>query len=90
MVAFLFYVQRFFDPIRTLTVQYSIMQRAMASGQRIFEVLDVRFLVRQAANLKDGQHRIGRRRFELARCRAAVELRSVLAAKVGRQIGGGQ
>ncbi|MGE0747079.1 MAG: ABC transporter ATP-binding protein [Rhodospirillales bacterium] len=41
MVAFLFYVQRFFDPIRTLTIQYSVMQRAMASGTRIFEVLDV-------------------------------------------------
>ena len=41
MVAFLFYVQRFFDPIRSLTVQYSVMQRAMASGQRIFEVLEV-------------------------------------------------
>ena len=41
MVAFIFYVQRFFDPIRSLTIQYSIMQRAMAAGQRIFEVLDV-------------------------------------------------
>jgi len=41
MVAFLFYVQRFFDPIRSLTMQYSVMQRAMASGQRAFEVLDV-------------------------------------------------
>ncbi|MEQ8371244.1 MAG: ABC transporter ATP-binding protein, partial [Alphaproteobacteria bacterium] len=41
MVAFVLYVQRFFDPIRSLTIQYSIMQRAMASGQRIFEVLDV-------------------------------------------------
>ena len=41
MVAFLFYVQRFFDPIRSLTIQYSVMQRAMASGQRIFEVLEV-------------------------------------------------
>ena len=41
MVAFLFYVQRFFDPIRSLTLQYSTMQRAMASGQRIFEVTDV-------------------------------------------------
>ena len=41
MVAFMFYIQRFFDPIRSLTIQYSIMQRAMASGQRIFEVLDV-------------------------------------------------
>jgi ATP-binding cassette subfamily B protein len=41
MVAFLFYVQRFFDPIRSLTMQYSVLQRAMASGQRITEVLDV-------------------------------------------------
>jgi ATP-binding cassette subfamily B multidrug efflux pump len=41
MVAFLFYVQRFFDPVRSLTMQNSIMQRAMASGERIFEVLDV-------------------------------------------------
>jgi ATP-binding cassette subfamily B protein len=46
MVAFLFYVQRFFDPIRSLTMQYSVMQRAMASGQRIFEVLDVPIQVR--------------------------------------------
>jgi ATP-binding cassette subfamily B protein len=50
MVAFLFYVQRFFDPIRTLTIQYSIMQRAMASGQRIFEVLDVPVSIRDAAD----------------------------------------
>lgn len=41
MVAFIFYVQRFFDPIRSLTIQYSVMQKAMASGQRIFEVMDV-------------------------------------------------
>jgi len=41
MFAFLLYVQRFFDPIRSLTIQYSVMQRAMASGTRIFEVLDV-------------------------------------------------
>jgi ATP-binding cassette subfamily B protein len=50
MVAFLFYVQRFFEPIRTLTIQYSIMQRAMASGQRIFEVLDVPVSIRDAAD----------------------------------------
>lgn len=41
VVAFLFYIQRFFDPIRSLTMQYSIMQRAMTSGRRITEVLDV-------------------------------------------------
>ncbi len=47
MAAFLLYVQRFFDPIRSLTIQYSVMQRAMASGQRIFEVLDVPLAVRE-------------------------------------------
>lgn len=41
IVTFLFYIQRFFDPIRSLTMQYSIMQRAMTSGRRITEVLDV-------------------------------------------------
>lgn len=41
IVAFLFYIQRFFDPIRSLTMQYSIMQRAMTSGRRITEVLDL-------------------------------------------------
>lgn len=41
MVAFLFYIQRFFDPIRSLTMQYSVFQRAMSSGSRIIEVLDV-------------------------------------------------
>ncbi|HSV01629.1 MAG TPA: ABC transporter ATP-binding protein [Phenylobacterium sp.] len=46
MVAFLFYVQRFFDPVRMLSMQYTIMQRAMAAGHRIFEVLDVPVTIR--------------------------------------------
>jgi ATP-binding cassette, subfamily B, multidrug efflux pump len=41
MVAYIFYVQRFFDPIRTLSMQYTVMQRAMAAGQRIMETLDI-------------------------------------------------
>jgi ATP-binding cassette subfamily B multidrug efflux pump len=41
MVAYIFYVQRFFEPIRTLSMQYTVMQRAMAAGNRIFEVLDL-------------------------------------------------
>ena len=52
MVAFIFYVQRFFDPIRSLTIQYSIMQRAMAAGQRIFEVLDVPITVQDKPDAK--------------------------------------
>jgi len=41
MVAYILLVQRFFDPIRTISMQYNAMQRAMASGYRIFEVLDI-------------------------------------------------
>ncbi|MDM0087169.1 MULTISPECIES: ABC transporter ATP-binding protein [unclassified Variovorax] len=50
MVAYIFYVQRFFDPIRTLSMQYTVMQRAMAAGQRIFEVLDVPITVQERAD----------------------------------------
>jgi ATP-binding cassette subfamily B protein len=42
VVAFTLYVQRFFDPIRDLVLQYTQLQRAMAGGQRIFEVLDTK------------------------------------------------
>jgi len=42
IVAFALYVQRFFDPVRDLVLQYTQLQRAMAGGQRIFEVLDTK------------------------------------------------
>ncbi len=41
LVAFILFVQRFFDPIRNLTMQFTQLQRSMASGARIFELLDV-------------------------------------------------
>ena len=41
LVAFALWIQRFFEPIRQLTMQYSQLQRAMAAGVRIFEVLDL-------------------------------------------------
>ena len=41
LVAFLVFVQRFFDPIRALTMQFTQFQKAMASGARIFELLDI-------------------------------------------------
>ena len=50
MVAFMLYVQRFFDPIRQLTMHYSIFQRAMAAGERIFEVIDVPVEVKDKPN----------------------------------------
>ncbi len=42
VVAFLQYVERFFQPIRDLSEKYNIMQQAMASSERIFQILDER------------------------------------------------
>ena len=53
MIAFLLYVQRFFDPIRALTMHYSTLQRAMASGHRIFELLDIEIDIKDIKAAKD-------------------------------------
>ena len=66
MVAFIFYVQRFFDPIRSLTIQYSMMQRAMVSGQRILEVLDVPEAIKDKPNA-----------LELSTCQGQVQFNKV-------------
>jgi ATP-binding cassette, subfamily B, multidrug efflux pump len=42
IIGFLVYVQRFFDPVRNLVLQYTQLQRAMAGGERIIEVLDTK------------------------------------------------
>ena len=42
LVAFVLYIQNFFDPIRNLTMEYAQLQIAMASGARIFELLDIK------------------------------------------------
>ena len=42
LVAFALYIQRFFEPVRRLTMEYGALQRAMVSGARIFELLDVK------------------------------------------------
>jgi len=74
MVAFIFYVQRFFDPIRSLTLQYSFMQRAMVSGQRILEVLDVPVSVQDRPNATT-----------LGHCKGAIEFDDVVFGYVGGQ-----
>ncbi len=50
VVSFALYVQRFFDPVRDLVLQYTQLQRAMAGGQRIFEVLDTQPEIVDAAD----------------------------------------
>lgn len=42
LIAFLLYIQRFFAPVMELTMLYTELQRSMASGSRIFELLDVK------------------------------------------------
>ncbi len=41
LLSFLLYIQRFFEPVLELAMQYTMLQRAMASGARIFEMLDI-------------------------------------------------
>jgi ATP-binding cassette, subfamily B, multidrug efflux pump len=66
VVAFIQYVERFFQPIRDLSEKYNIMQQAMASSERIFYILDERPTVRDAA-----------RPAELGRVRGEIEFRDV-------------
>ena len=42
LIAFTLYVQRFFEPIRSLTMQYTEFQRTTTSAVRIFELLSVK------------------------------------------------
>ena len=42
LVGSIMWIQRFFEPVRLLTMQYSQLQRGMASGVRIFEILDLK------------------------------------------------
>lgn len=41
LVAFIEYMQRFFVPIRDFSTKYAVMQSAMSSAERIFQLLDV-------------------------------------------------
>jgi ATP-binding cassette subfamily B protein len=40
LVAFIQYLQKFFEPVRDLAEKFNIIQTAMASSERIFELLD--------------------------------------------------
>ena len=52
LVAFVMLIQRFFDPIRNLTMQYTQLQRSMASGARIFDLLDTPLDLEDAPDAK--------------------------------------
>ena len=53
LLAFALYIQRFFEPIRHLTMQYTQLQRSMAAGVRIFELIDLEPEVKDAPDAID-------------------------------------
>lgn len=53
LIAFVQYAQGFFRPLQELSEKFNIMQAAMASGERIFELLDT---PEQIANKSDPFH----------------------------------
>lgn len=66
LVAFVLYMYRFFEPLRDLSFRWNSLQMAMASGERIFEVLETpRHVLEDAAPVR------------LARLRGEVEFRGV-------------
>lgn len=50
LVAFTLYINRFFDPIRDLSQQYTQLQRSGVAAERIFQILDVPVEVKDKPN----------------------------------------
>ena len=48
--AFTLYIQRFFNPIRDIVMQYTQLQRAMAGAHRVFEILDTQPVIIEQKN----------------------------------------
>jgi len=64
LVAFTLYINSFFDPIRDMSQRYNVMQSAMASGERIFELLDAHPRVVEQADAIDLPDMQGRVTYE--------------------------
>ncbi|PKO30566.1 MAG: antibiotic ABC transporter ATP-binding protein [Betaproteobacteria bacterium HGW-Betaproteobacteria-9] len=50
LVAFIQYIEKFFAPIRDLSAKYSVMQGAMAALERLFNLLDCKEILPEAAS----------------------------------------
>jgi ATP-binding cassette subfamily B protein len=64
LTTFTLYVGRFFDPIRDLVLQYTMLQRAMAGGERIFEVLDTKPRIQDKPDAFELEQVLGRVDFD--------------------------
>ena len=50
LVAFIEYIQKFFVPIRDFSTKYAVMQSAMSSAERVFELLDTPLVIESPAH----------------------------------------
>jgi ATP-binding cassette subfamily B multidrug efflux pump len=66
LVAFVLYIGRFFDPIRSLSIRFDQLQASMAGGERIFTLLDTPVTVQDVPDA-----------IEFPRIRGGVEFRGV-------------
>ncbi len=64
LIAFVLYVDRFFEPIRDLSRRFDTLQSTMAGGERILELLNTPIDVQDAANAKEMESIVGGVRFE--------------------------
>ncbi len=64
MLTFTMYIQRSVEPVRHLAMQYSQLQRAMAAGVRIFEIIDLKPEVKDADNAEEMPPIVGRVQYE--------------------------
>lgn len=64
LIAFVLYIDRFFEPIRDLSRRFDTLQSTMAGGERILELLKTPVEVRDEENAKDMESITGAVRFE--------------------------
>ncbi len=64
LLAFILYIQQFFFPIRLLAQRYNLLQSVIASGYRIFKLMDFPIDVRDEINADNLPPIAGRIRFE--------------------------
>jgi len=64
LIAFVLYIDRFFEPIRDLSRRFDTLQSTMAGGERILELLNTPVEVRDEENAKEMESITGAVRFE--------------------------
>jgi ATP-binding cassette subfamily B protein/subfamily B ATP-binding cassette protein MsbA len=64
LIAFVLYIDRFFEPIRDLSKRFDTLQSAMAGGERILELLDTEVEVRDEVDAREMGPISGAVRFE--------------------------